>query len=436
MHTVKKLALFLNDIVLLYVSLALMILIRYPKEFTAQFGVHAFPFSILFAVWLFLFYLADLYRLKTPRTSAQLARTLTRTILVCGVVAVVALYLFPTFFELTPKTNLTLVGVIFLILTYLARTALERVMLGETYAVAFLGDSPLLAETVAFLERNPQTGYRVGLWMKDASAVVMSDAPKWLKENGVKLAVVSPSLLEDVLTVNSIYSLLPFEVEVVDFPDFYERFFEKVPLAELSKNWFLEHISVRRPFYDTVKRFFDVALSLVLGIALLPLAIVLGLLIRLTSRGPALFKQRRTGKNNQAFTVVKFRTMRTGSVGPLWTEEHDPRITAFGKFLRATHLDEIPQLWNILRGDISFTGPRPERVELSEQYARFPHYEIRHIVKPGLTGWAQINYRPSASLEEAYEKLCYDIYYVKNRSLFLDFLIILRTIKLVFVPRK
>ena len=125
--------------------------------------------------------------------------------------------------------------------------------------------------------------------------------------------------------------------------------------------------------------------------------------------------------------------MKTGEKGPLWTEEKDKRLTFIGKILRYTHLDELPQLFNILKGNISFIGPRPERSELAEMYSSLPHYEIRHIIKPGLTGWAQVNYKPSASLEEAHEKLQYDIYYIKNRSLFLDFLIILKTIKYIFI---
>ena len=125
--------------------------------------------------------------------------------------------------------------------------------------------------------------------------------------------------------------------------------------------------------------------------------------------------------------------MRENSGGPLWTENRDPRLTAIGKILRFTHLDEVPQLWNILKGDLSFTGPRPERTELVEQYKNFPYYEIRHIIKPGLSGWAQINYKPSASLEEAQEKLRYDIFYIKNRSFFLDLVIILKTIRYIFI---
>jgi lipopolysaccharide/colanic/teichoic acid biosynthesis glycosyltransferase len=122
--------------------------------------------------------------------------------------------------------------------------------------------------------------------------------------------------------------------------------------------------------------------------------------------------------------------------GPLWTEAHDTRITPVGRALRFTHLDELPQLWNIVRGDIAFVGPRPERAELAKTFMQFPYYDIRHVVKPGLTGWAQINYRPSASLQEAYEKLTYDVFYVKNRSAVLDIAIVLKTIKHLIAPAR
>ncbi|MCL5004808.1 MAG: sugar transferase [Patescibacteria group bacterium] len=142
------------------------------------------------------------------------------------------------------------------------------------------------------------------------------------------------------------------------------------------------------------------------------------------------------GKNDFPFTLYKFRTMKIGVNGPLATEKNDKRVFFVGKILRFTHLDELPQLWNILKGDISFIGPRPESSDLVEIYKKLPYYEIRHIIKPGLTGWAQVNYKASASPEEAHEKLRYDIYYIKNRSLVLDFLILLKTIKYIFVSHK
>jgi lipopolysaccharide/colanic/teichoic acid biosynthesis glycosyltransferase len=122
--------------------------------------------------------------------------------------------------------------------------------------------------------------------------------------------------------------------------------------------------------------------------------------------------------------------------GPLWTKENDSRITPIGKFLRKTHFDELPQLINIFKGDISLIGPRPERIELAEKFNELPYYDIRHIIKPGLTGWAQINFKPSASMEEALEKLAFDVYYIKNRSIMLDITIIIRTIRYFFTANR
>ena len=181
-----------------------------------------------------------------------------------------------------------------------------------------------------------------------------------------------------------------------------------------------------------MKRVFEFIAALFLALCFLPLMILLGVAARLTSPGPAIFAQKRMGRGSQPFILYKFRTMYHMNIGPLWTEPHDPRVTSFGRFLRFTHLDELPQLFNIIRGDISFTGPRPERYELAEEYRQFPYYDLRHLVKPGLTGWAQISFRPSASLEEAREKLAYDLYYVAYRSFFFDAALLLKTFRHFF----
>jgi lipopolysaccharide/colanic/teichoic acid biosynthesis glycosyltransferase len=163
------------------------------------------------------------------------------------------------------------------------------------------------------------------------------------------------------------------------------------------------------------------------------------LLIKLDSRGPVLFRQERVGLGGRVFTLVKLRTMQTDAearTGPVWAQADDVRVTRIGRFLRKTRLDELPQFFNVLRGDMSLVGPRPERpafvVQLQE---RIPYYMYRHVVKPGITGWAQIRYHYGASLEDAREKLEYDLYYVKNRSLFLDLLIIVQTIQVMLFSR-
>jgi lipopolysaccharide/colanic/teichoic acid biosynthesis glycosyltransferase len=163
------------------------------------------------------------------------------------------------------------------------------------------------------------------------------------------------------------------------------------------------------------------------------------LLIKLTSPGPVFFRQERVGLRAEVFTVYKFRTMRQDAeceTGPVWAQKHDPRITPLGRFLRKTRLDELPQLWNVLKGDMSFVGPRPERPEfVSSLSAQIPYYNLRNIIPPGLTGWAQVRYRYGATVEDAKRKLEYDLYYIKHMSIALDLLIIFETVKTVVFGR-
>jgi len=172
------------------------------------------------------------------------------------------------------------------------------------------------------------------------------------------------------------------------------------------------------------------------GYRVAALEILIAILVAVTSSGPAIYKQVRVGKNGRHFTLYKFRTMRQDAEkqGAQWATKGDARATPVGKFLRASHLDELPQLANIIRGDISFVGPRPERPEWVEKLEKqIPYYEARLLVKPGISGWAQLNHRADLALEDVKEKLQYDIYYLKNRSLILDLAIIVKTIKTFFV---
>jgi lipopolysaccharide/colanic/teichoic acid biosynthesis glycosyltransferase len=165
----------------------------------------------------------------------------------------------------------------------------------------------------------------------------------------------------------------------------------------------------------------------------------MALAVKLTSPGPVLYRQKRVGRYGLVFDCYKFRTMRADAEaegGPTWAGDGDPRITPVGRVLRRTRLDEIPQLWNVLRGDMGFVGPRPERPEFVEWLSReIPYYHLRHIIRPGITGWAQVRYQYGASLEESKEKLRYDLYYIKNISLSLDLLILLQTTKIVLLGR-
>ncbi len=427
-------ALFVGDVATLYLALIATILIRYPAaDFGYYFRSHVYPFSLIFILWLVIFFLSDFYQYQEYGSKTILFKRMLGAVLLSGATSAIAFYLFGQFFELTPKVNLLIFSAIFLVLNYFWRILITNIFTSGAVKVLILGDAPLLDEIGSYITKNAHAGYQVAGHIKNLKEKDAAALEEVIKDKKISTVVIQPNLAEDFSTLQTIFHLLPVEVNLVNAWDFYEIIFEKVPLKDLKENWFIEKISTRRIFYDAFKRVLDLILSIVLGVILLPFGIIFALIIRVTSPGPAIFRQERAGKNGKILTLYKLRTMYDGNQGPLWTEEKDKRITAFGKLLRFSHMDEIPQLWNIVKGDISFTGPRPERVELAETFKKFPYYEIRHVIKPGLSGWAQINYKPSASMEEAYEKLCYDIYYVKNRSVILDLIIILKTIKYLFV---
>jgi exopolysaccharide biosynthesis polyprenyl glycosylphosphotransferase len=186
---------------------------------------------------------------------------------------------------------------------------------------------------------------------------------------------------------------------------------------------------------DAIKRGFDIAVSLALLLLTLPLMMLTALLIRIDSPGSVLYRQRRVGLHGEQFTLLKFRSMTVDAEqggDPRWATQQDPRITRVGSFIRSMRIDELPQLLNVLRGEMSMIGPRPERPHFVNQLARIiPFYRERSYVKPGITGWAQVNYPYGASVEDARQKLAYDLYYVKNRSLLLDLLILLATVRVI-----
>jgi len=217
---------------------------------------------------------------------------------------------------------------------------------------------------------------------------------------------------------------------------FLERMTGKVLLHQLKPSWIVfsdgfKSLRSRKIF----KRFFDIIFSAFSLIVLSPVLVITAIVIKLESRGPAIFKQVRVGENGKEFEIYKFRSMRQdaeASSGPVWAGESDNRVTRIGAFIRKTRLDEIPQLVNVIKGEMSFVGPRPERPYFVKQLCEeIPYYDVRHSIKPGITGWAQVRYQYGSSVEDAIQKLQYDLYYVKNNSLFLDIIILIDTVQVV-----
>ncbi|RIA35549.1 sugar transferase (PEP-CTERM system associated)/exopolysaccharide biosynthesis polyprenyl glycosylphosphotransferase [Hephaestia caeni] len=229
-------------------------------------------------------------------------------------------------------------------------------------------------------------------------------------------------------------------VHVNEISTFLERETGRVDLDSVNPSWliFSDGFSSSRVLSSLFKRLFDIAASLVLLVIALPLIVLVAIAIKLESRGPAFYRQRRVGLYNQGFDIVKLRSMRQDAEvagQAVWAEKDDPRITRVGRIIRKLRIDELPQAWSVLKGEMSFVGPRPERPQFVEDLeTRLPYYAERHMVKPGITGWAQINYPYGASIEDSRQKLEYDLYYAKNYSPFLDLLILLQTIRVVLWP--
>ena len=228
---------------------------------------------------------------------------------------------------------------------------------------------------------------------------------------------------------------------IYDLTDFYERFFFKLPVLNLRDGWLIFAHGfdlLHRNVELRIKRVIDVFLSLSLLVALSPLMLIAAFAVKFDSKGPILFRQLRTGLKGEVFTLHKFRTMIEDAEqsGAQWAAKNDPRVTRIGRLLRATRIDELPQLWNVLIGEMSFIGPRPERPDFNRELEEaIPYYDLRHLVKPGITGWAQVLYPYGASIEDAREKLQYDLYYIKNYSAMLDLVILIRTFRVVLVGR-
>jgi len=225
-------------------------------------------------------------------------------------------------------------------------------------------------------------------------------------------------------------------ITIIEAESFYEKLTGKILAEDIYPSWFIFSKGFRRTRLQRfTKRLTGLTLSVIGLLLTLPLTLIIVIAIKLDSKGPIIYKQKRCGANGWIFELCKFRSMVDNAeekTGPVWATDDDERVTRVGKMLRKFRLDELPQLWNVLKGDMSFVGPRPERPEFVGELEKIvPYYSERHNIKPGITGWAQVSYGYGASVDAALNKLKYDLYYIKNMSILLDFMIIFKTMKIV-----
>lgn len=440
----KIIAILLGDIALFYASLFLSLLIRYRGEhISALYSfvyAHFVPFSFVLVAWILVFYLFDLYREKNFKPDSRTLAVFGQALGVNVGVAIAIFYFFFPVFGISPKTNLVIFTAVFSVADYLYRLGLGKIFVrrGMRNNILFIGESPEMTLTMDFIRQNPQFGYSVAICMTGEDGG-FEHIESIIANRRINTLVIQSNIIKKSSTAKIVYRLLPMGVRITDFVDFYEQVFRQIPLKEIEENWFIENIRPMGSLYSFARSLFERILAVMMLVALSPVMALAALAVTLTSRGPVIYKQERVGKNEALFNIYKFRSMRTDAEkhGAQWSRPGDDRVTKVGRVLRATHVDEFPQLINVLRGDVSFVGPRPERPEfVADLKKKIPYYEVRHLVKPGITGWAQIGYRYGSTVEDAYRKLEFDIYYLKNMSFTLDLLIILKTIKTVFVNEK
>ncbi|GAO55943.1 MULTISPECIES: TIGR03013 family XrtA/PEP-CTERM system glycosyltransferase [unclassified Novosphingobium] len=302
------------------------------------------------------------------------------------------------------------------------------------------------ADRLRKLGERPEAGFVIVgyVGMSDGVPVVeeainraaIHNLTRFVDNLGVSEVVLALEERRNALPLKDLLRIKTTGVHVNDFSTFVERETGRIDLDSVNPSWliFSDGFSSGRMLSSAAKRLFDIAASLLLLVMTLPVIALFAVLVKLDSRGPAFFRQTRVGLYGQNFDVIKLRSMRTDAEvdGAKWAQKDDPRVTRIGRFIRKVRIDELPQTWTVLKGEMSFVGPRPERPEfVSDLEDKLRYYAERHMVKPGITGWAQINYPYGASIEDARNKLEYDLYYAKNYTPFLDLLILLQTIRVV-----
>lgn len=445
-RTRRQFLIFIVDVLLLFASIPLSLFLR-KLEIPGSSVVleHTYSFTVIIAFWEILMYSVGMYSLEQAFSGIQ--NTVKISAIACiSLLAGFALFYLFSDSPITPKTVL-----IIYILTSFVLIMLWRFLYNFVFGVrrtrpqvVFLGNNETVLALIDEMKHSSYFGF-------NASAVYDSD-PKnnncgdvpffsatdqllaFLHKNPIDICILAREKSYPLEIRQYMFSMLGKDVFFYSLPDFFELVTRKIPIGSINDNWLLSRLeATTKNLFTIFKRFFDLTISLSILILTALLWPLIALIIKVESPGPVFFRQIREGRNGKPFSILKFRTMRQADNNFAPTGQQDSRITPVGNFLRKSRLDEIPQVINVFKGEMSLIGPRPERPELAIDLEKaIPYYRQRLIVKPGITGWDQVSGEyHSPSIEDTYKKLQYDLYYIKNRSLLLDLSIFFKTIATV-----
>jgi sugar transferase (PEP-CTERM system associated) len=445
-YPLRTLVLLAGEALIVWASFVLSTMLR-SQDSWILLNVEGGYFKILFVtiVVLLLSHWLDLY------DSASLEKRWEqglRILLVIGFVAVALAavgFLFP---EFMPGNGSALLGLTILTVTLFCWRGTYSWLVKQPFMrerVYVLGTGERAERLVDGLRRRSAMGVEVVGWTGNVQGgltreSVASDLVNTAHRHGVHRVIVAMPDRRGTLPVEELLDLRLGGVRVEEATSWLEKISGRIEVEQLYPSWliFTEGFRFSESF-RFVRRLLNFTLAFLFLLISLPLIPLIVLAVKLGSPGPALYRQHRVGRRGKIFYCYKFRTMRKDAeadTGATWATDKDPRITRVGRFLRSSRLDEIPQLWCVLKGDMHFVGPRPERPEFVEWLSKeIPYYGVRHVVRPGITGWAQVQYKYGNTLEDAREKLQYDLFYIKNASIGLDFLIMFQTVKIVMLGR-
>ncbi len=446
-YPVRKLLLFIIEGMFLLISLAAVDVLKHGGDLYVLRDAALWPRLILIVtVCQLCLYYNDLYTFKGKINYLEMS---TRLFQAVGVACILLGFLFFLFPSLLPERQIFILSlIVFIILSSVWRYGYCFILRHRhfTTPVMVLGMGKFLDEVISEINENVDCGYRI------ASIAVKGECPEAdlgnipvlnsfdnllpkAVETGSRTIIVAMDERRGNLPMNELLECKMHGISVLEGETFFEELTGRLLVDKINPSWLI----FKKGFMvstccSCMKRLMGATISFAGLVFASPIILITAILIKMDSPGPVIFFQERVGKDGQPFNILKFRSMRTDAekYGALWAKENDDRVTRVGRIIRKLRIDEIPQMWNVLRGDMNFVGPRPERpVFVEDLNKKIRYYNQRHTVRPGITGWAQINYPYGASVEDARKKLEYDLYYIKHMSVVLDIYIMLKTVKTI-----
>lgn len=428
-NSARVLLLILGDLASLLFGFLAMYALSASENRETFLNLHLTPFSLLIIVWFMIFFVFNLYDTHSTKPTIPNLKNIFYAFFVFFIVSIIFFYTIP-YFQITPKTNLAIFSFSSILIFLLWRRVFYNIFSKHFRKnIVFIYNNPnknqIIKDIIKYTEEHPQSGFQ---YQKSYNSI------EEVSENTEDcVLVINKDVWKNKYFLKNFYAK---KCEIIDLAQIYENLLGRIPVEGIDENWFMHRSDIGNPkITEYIYKFIDKILAFSIIVLLFPIFILISLLVKVTDGGKILYKQDRVGRYGRIFTLYKFRSMTENAEkdGPVWSPEEDDRTTKIGKVLRKTHLDELPQMFNVLKGDIMLVGPRPERPEFVEKLEKeIPFYHLRHIITPGFTGWAQIKFRYARSVMDAKTKFEYDLYYLKNRNIFMDIGILLRTIQIIF----